>query len=168
MRLNGGAPTIGVLGRAVTPLGLVPLVSSILTISTKFMIDRRVRTAYNQTYYQRNKARIDAKNKAYQQTAQGKLTMSRASIKKQYGITLDDKKKMYEDQKGLCKVCDLPLPENFREAHVDHDHETKKIRGLLHQKCNHFVGHLEKNPDLIDKALYYLKSSRSNHVTRME
>lgn len=40
-------------------------------------------------------------------------------------------------QKGLCAVCDKPLAAWPSDAtHVDHDHATGKVRGLLCRSCN--------------------------------
>ena len=77
-----------------------------------------------------------------------------ASLFHKYGITSADKKQMYADQKGLCGVCFEPMQWG-RDCHVDHDHVTGRIRSLLHQRCNIFVGYLEDQ--FIEKAKAYLE-----------
>mgnify|MGYP001591247724 CR=1 FL=1 len=60
-----------------------------------------------------------------------------------YGITIEQWQKMYEQQKGLCPICLGPIP-NFEDKHnklavaVDHDHKTKKVRGLTCWRCNQY------------------------------
>jgi recombination endonuclease VII len=77
-------------------------------------------------------------------------------LKCRYGISLEQKRLMYEEQKGLCKLCGKPLPEDFRKAHVDHAHETDEIRGLLHWPCNRLVGFFERNQSLLGSIYTYL------------
>ena len=57
---------------------------------------------------------------------------------KQYGITVVEYNEMFEKQKGCCAVCGLPFGET---PNVDHCHESGKVRGLLHTRCNHMLGH---------------------------
>ena len=40
---------------------------------------------------------------------------------------------------------------------IDHNHKTKKIRGLLCEKCNTGLGFFYDNPELFKKAEEYLK-----------
>jgi len=73
------------------------------------------------------------------------------------GITLADKERMYKNQEGLCGLCGEPLPENFRKAHTDHNHQSKKVRQLIHWYCNFAVGFEENHPGLLLKVLEYIK-----------
>jgi hypothetical protein len=66
-----------------------------------------------------------------------------ATLKRQYGITIDDFDKMFANQKGLCGICQNEMTINSKrgwngkqEACVDHDHQTGKVRGLLCRGCN--------------------------------
>lgn len=51
-----------------------------------------------------------------------------------YGITSEDYDRMLAEQMGLCRICRRP-PKTVR-LHVDHDHDTGEIRGLLCPTCN--------------------------------
>src|SRR5579863_4199540 len=58
-------------------------------------------------------------------------------LKKAFGMTLEQFKTMYEEQKGLCAVCG----EAFEGTPcVDHDHATGEVRGLVHDACNKVLG----------------------------
>jgi len=69
-------------------------------------------------------------------------------LRQRYGITWEDKVQMYGEQKGLCKLCNEPLP-----GQVDHDHETDSVRGLLHHRCNLFLGYLEQDERGLTRAI---------------
>lgn len=45
--------------------------------------------------------------------------------------------KMLKEQGGLCPLCGLPIDLSIKgEGVIDHDHDTGRIRGLLHRSCN--------------------------------
>ena len=106
---------------------------------------------YGRRHYQRRSA-----NPEYSDYQRNKV------LKHRYGISLEQKREMYDSQKGLCKVCGERLPEDFRKAHVDHDHETEHVRGLVHWSCNKLIGFVENNVDLIESIYIYLKLRSEN------
>lgn len=61
-------------------------------------------------------------------------------LKRKFGITSDQYDEMLRSQFGSCRLCDRIFDTNL---HVDHDHKTGKIRGLLCLKCNITVGYYE-------------------------
>lgn len=64
--------------------------------------------------------------------------------KTKYGITLEDKNKMIENQKSLCAICNSDNPKSKYGWQVDHDHETNKVRAILCMDCNVTLGLYEK------------------------
>jgi hypothetical protein len=74
---------------------------------------------------------------------------------RKYGITIKQYDAMLAAQNGVCAICDEPRPEE-RTLHVDHDHETGEIRGLLCFRCNQTLGSLQENYELFQKAADYL------------
>ena len=64
-----------------------------------------------------------------------------------------------EHQLGLCAICKTPDPGGIGETfHVDHNHETGEVRGLLCYRCNTMVnGHFEK---FVKSAVIYLEQSK--------
>ena len=45
--------------------------------------------------------------------------------------------KMLKEQDGLCPLCGKPIDLSIKgEGVIDHDHDTGRIRGLLHRSCN--------------------------------
>jgi hypothetical protein len=77
-------------------------------------------------------------------------------LKRKYGITLETKKQMFAEQKGLCGFCGKLLLDSVTKAHVDHNHETGEVRKLLHKQCNSVIGVFENNLELINVLRDYL------------
>jgi len=76
-----------------------------------------------------------------------------------YGITKEDFKKLYEQQEGACAVCGKFLEYNGLDTHIDHDHDTGKVRGILCSNCNTALGLLKENVEIIlALAMYKLAS----------
>lgn len=73
------------------------------------------------------------------------------NLVKNYGITIDDYDRMYEDKEGLCYICGRQ-----RNLVVDHDHKTGKVRKLLCSGCNTGIAQFEHNPSLFEKAKEYV------------
>ncbi len=58
---------------------------------------------------------------------------------------------------GKCWLC------NDRKATcIDHDHETKKVRGMLCNRCNTGLGFLGDTVESLEQAIQYLKASVDN------
>jgi hypothetical protein len=55
----------------------------------------------------------------------------------------------------VCAVCGRPDPE-----HVDHDHATGVVRGVLCFNCNGGLGQFRDNPMFLAAAIEYLERRR--------
>ena len=60
-------------------------------------------------------------------------------LKKKYGIGIEEYKRMFKAQNGVCAVCRRPPKNKKKNLHVDHDHKTGEVRGLLCYYCNRRV-----------------------------
>ena len=84
-----------------------------------------------------------------------------AVLKHKYGITLEDYERMLEEQGGVCDICGTDKPGQNQESsysfHVDHDHETGAVRGLLCDRCNRGMGYFNDSSSILEKAVLYLK-----------
>lgn len=80
-------------------------------------------------------------------------------LKWKYGIGLDDYYRMLDEQGGTCKLCSATEPDCLnKRLHVDHCHDTGKVRGLLCYRCNTSIERIDKlGPDWAAKAIAYLK-----------
>jgi len=68
-------------------------------------------------------------------------------------LTLDAYDAMLEKQNGLCAICSQKTQGNL---HIDHNHQTNEVRGLLCGKCNRAIGLLNDDVSLFVKAITYL------------
>lgn len=63
-----------------------------------------------------------------------------------------------EKQDGKCAICGKPEALAAKGTfHIDHDHETGFVRGLLCSACNLGIGHFRDDPILMLKAIRYLR-----------
>lgn len=77
--------------------------------------------------------------------------LSKAASK--YGITKGEALRLYESPCGSCGDTESRI-------HIDHDHDTGKVRGALCAPCNKALGFLRDDPDKILALLSYLRSSQ--------
>ena len=88
-------------------------------------------------------------------------------IRTTYGLQADEYWKMVEEQKNLCKICNRPetrkwtkksdLAQEACRLTIDHDHKTGIVRGLLCHGCNTGLGKFKDDPELLLKAIDYLR-----------
>lgn len=81
-------------------------------------------------------------------------TKRNSYLKGAYGLDEAGVAKLYEGQNGACPVCGKPI--GWDEKNIDHDHDTGRIRGLVHPYCNTGVGFLDNHRDRIPEILAYL------------
>jgi len=76
---------------------------------------------------------------------------------KRFGISLDDYNRMFLEQEGRCAICGRHQVELNRSLDVDHDHETKEVRGLLCSNCNTAIGLLKHDVLIVINTIKYLE-----------
>jgi recombination endonuclease VII len=74
-------------------------------------------------------------------------------LKLRYGVTEVQLEWLKLQQGGLCAIChEAPA------VHVDHDHRTKQVRGVLCFNCNRGLGYLDDDLETLYRAADYLES----------
>ena len=94
----------------------------------------------------------------YQKNKQDILKRARAGHRRRrYGISHEEFRAMLMAQKHCCAICQIHMEEKERDANVDHNHKTKKTRGLLCRLCNVGIGHFRDSPELLRAAAEYIE-----------
>lgn len=76
----------------------------------------------------------------------------RSYWRRTYGLTQEDVVELKDGQGGLCALC------RERPAiHVDHDHRTGRVRGVLCFQCNAALGQFKDRIDVLEAAVGYLQ-----------
>lgn len=98
---------------------------------------------YCKRWRDKNKAKVSEMNRAY-------------SLRRFYKMTVEQFEQLLASQGNRCAICETtdPGPKNF---HVDHDHKTDRIRGILCNNCNRGIGYLKDSAEVLQKAVEYLK-----------
>lgn len=74
-----------------------------------------------------------------------------------YGLTSEDYDAIFTSQAGLCAICSCDLAQiDKKNVHVDHDHITGHVRGLLCGKCNWRLGAIDHASSWLQSAHAYL------------
>jgi hypothetical protein len=77
-------------------------------------------------------------------------------LRYRYGIGQMEFDELLAAQGGMCAICGKENPQ-----HVDHDHVTGYIRGILCFNCNGGLGHFRDNIAHMTKATAYLMTTAS-------
>lgn len=78
-------------------------------------------------------------------------------LRRDFGITQEQYNEIFANQDGKCIICGKHQKELKMALAVDHDHSTNEVRGLLCGPCNRGLGMFKDDPDLLQKALDYLR-----------
>lgn len=77
-----------------------------------------------------------------------------------YGITPAEYDALLTSQGGACAICRLTLDDGadkkHQRPHVDHDHSTGAVRGILCGQCNLGLGAFQDSVDVLEAAKAYL------------
>lgn len=93
-------------------------------------------------------------------------------LKQLYNISYDDWNNLRLLQNNKCAIClnsfDLSKP---KLIHVDHDHNTGKIRSLLCHYCNSALGLVKENRFILNNMILYIEKHllvKESGVSRLE
>lgn len=75
-------------------------------------------------------------------------------LTQRYGMGAAEVETMLDGQAWRCLICWIAL--TAKTAHVDHDHATGRVRGILCFNCNGGLGQFQDNARLLRSAAAYL------------
>jgi len=96
------------------------------------------------------------KSKKYYAQPKIREQHAEAHLLKRYGLTLEDYNTKLVEQNGCCAMCGKHWTEFKKRLHVDHNHATGQVRGLLCATCNSGLPWVE-NKNFKSEAEEYLR-----------
>ncbi|WP_244876855.1 endonuclease VII domain-containing protein [Winogradskya consettensis] len=75
-------------------------------------------------------------------------------LRRRYGIGQAEFDELLAEQGGVCAICGVEDPQ-----HLDHDHRTGWVRGILCFNCNGGLGQFRDDPVFLAGAIAYLKGT---------
>lgn len=99
------------------------------------------------------KSKIKNKDTSEEYKIKSAQTSRQSYLRKTWGITLEEYDELVKSQSGLCSICKIK-PDIL---HIDHNHDTGKIRSLLCSNCNRGIGHLKESITILESAIAYIR-----------
>ncbi len=88
----------------------------------------------------------------------------KSHLKYTYGLSSDEYDAMLLRQNNRCGICNVEFTERgIHRVHVDHDHDTGRVRGLLCRGCNVLL-HRWVTVESLQAAIRYLESTTPAQV----
>jgi Autographiviridae endonuclease VII len=121
----------------------------------KYRADPKPYIARVKKWQQENSERLNAYRREYRKRPERQRADRDGHLRRKFGIGIEEYERMFEAHGGVCAICGETRPEE-RTLHVDHDHETGAIRGLLCFRCNNAIGDFREEYELFLRAANYL------------
>ena len=113
--------------------------------------------------WKENREAILASRHRPEARARLKVRQRRYQLKRRYGLTPEALEALLATQAHACAICRRPI--DGGHVHVDHDHDTGRVRGLLCQGCNTGIGNLQESVGALLSAAAYLTRSSGGMVS---
>ena len=90
----------------------------------------------------------------------GKKISREHTFKITRGISHEERDKLLELQGGVCKCCGKSTHGSKKGWHVDHNHATGVIRGVLCANCNIALGQVNDSIEQLEQLIMYIKENK--------
>jgi len=129
-----------------------------------YVANREKAIADVKRWQQDNKERLNEYRREYRENRRPEAR--EGHLRRTFGIRQSDYDALLARQNGGCAICGKK-PGKI-SLHVDHDHETGEIRGLLCVGCNNAIGQLHDDPELLIRATDYVSCDVRPFVDELE
>ena len=106
------------------------------------------------TWQQENRERYNQRQREYKR-ARPELERAGHLLRK-FGLITAEFEQLNAAQGGCCAICGR-APKAGKHLHVDHDHDTGEVRGLLCFSCNVGVGNFANDVERLFRTVDYLE-----------
>lgn len=79
-------------------------------------------------------------------------------LEKQYNINSNIFREILSFQKNKCAICEQSLYEGDKFLHIDHNHNTGEVRGILCSQCNWFMSKIDSVENTLNNLKKYVKN----------
>ena len=121
---------------------------------------RKCRCELTKAAYRKNPTRAIAASRAWR--AKNRARHNDYAMTHKHGITREEYDEKLKAQNDVCAICGQAETRRNKNGvyrlHIDHDHETGRIRALLCHNCNAGLGHFKDDPKLLEAAAAYLRN----------
>ncbi len=139
----------------------------------KYKIRRKISDKYPKSLTQnerliRKEKRLENSKSIHKEFKIGSSERNRSKwLWRAYRMTLEEYDNLLKEFGNSCGICkehqsNLSLP-----LHIDHDHVSNKVRGLLCRDCNFGIGLFKDNISIIQSAISYLELSKKQDVLQI-
>jgi len=121
----------------------------------RYVADPAAAVARVKRWQQANPDRLNAYRRQRRQDPAVKQAERASYLRRKYDLSIEQYDQLLANQGGRCGIC-RQLPSSSISLHVDHDHQTGRIRGLLCFVCNSSLGEFD-DPAQLRAAARYLE-----------
>ena len=126
----------------------------------RYPLVREANIARAQKWRDENIERFRENQRRMRSTPEGKAKQRTGHLKRKYGMTVEQYDTILSEQGGGCAICGRkPRPDI--SLHIDHDHETGAVRGILCFRCNNGLGDFDDDAVLLQQAVAYVVSHQA-------
>jgi len=123
---------------------------------------KKERMEYSRKYKKKNREKVLQNLKEYRKSHKEEIKKQKRNHRLliNYGLNEIEYNKLFVKQNGVCAICfekeKVLIRGKVPPLSVDHDHKTKKVRGLLCSRCNLILGGSNDNIKILENCIKYL------------
>ncbi len=125
----------------------------------RYRKDPAAEIARVKAWQQANAARLNDYRRRRRQDPGVKRRDRDGHLRRRFGITIEQYESRLEAQGGGCAICGRGEPDGG-SLHVDHDHDTGRVRALLCVRCNNGIALFDEDPAVLRYAADYVAIAR--------